>query len=61
VYLLAENPKIMAKLREEILSRLGTSNYPTPEDFKEMKYLRAVLNETLRFALFPFMYDSVNL
>ncbi|CCO35695.1 hypothetical protein BN14_09813 [Rhizoctonia solani AG-1 IB] len=51
VYLLAENPKIMAKLREEILSRLGTSNYPTPEDFKEMKYLRAVLNETLR--LFP--------
>ncbi|CCO36068.1 Cytochrome P450 52A3 OS=Candida maltosa GN=CYP52A3 PE=1 SV=3 [Rhizoctonia solani AG-1 IB] len=51
VYLLAENPKIMAKLREEILSRLGTSNYPTPDDFKEMKYLRAVLNETLR--LFP--------
>ncbi|KAF8684599.1 cytochrome P450 [Rhizoctonia solani] len=51
VYMLAERPQIMAKLREEILSRLGTSNYPTPEDFKEMKYLRAVLNETLR--LFP--------
>ncbi|CAE6471441.1 unnamed protein product [Rhizoctonia solani] len=50
-YMLAENPQIMAKLRGEILSRLGTSNYPTPEDFKEMKYLRAVLNETLR--LFP--------
>ncbi|CAE6500583.1 unnamed protein product [Rhizoctonia solani] len=51
VYMLAENPDIMAKLRAEVVGRLGTSNYPTPEDFKEMKYLRAVLNETLR--LFP--------
>ncbi|KAH7339083.1 cytochrome P450 [Rhizoctonia solani] len=51
VYMLAENPDIMAKLRAEVVRRLGTSNYPTPEDFKEMKYLRAVLNETLR--LFP--------
>jgi cytochrome P450 len=46
--MLAENPAILAKLRSEILGRLGTSNHPTPEDFKEMKYLRAVLNETLR-------------
>ncbi|CAE6385525.1 unnamed protein product [Rhizoctonia solani] len=51
VYILAENPKIMAKLRSEVLNHLGTSNHPTSEDFKEMKYLRAVLNETLR--LFP--------
>ncbi|CAE6483300.1 unnamed protein product [Rhizoctonia solani] len=51
VYMLAENPEIMAKLRGEVLGRLGASNYPTSEDFKEMKYLRAVLNETLR--LFP--------
>ncbi|GAB1522864.1 Protein kinase alk2 [Rhizoctonia solani] len=51
VYILAENPKIMDKLRSEVLGRLGTSNHPTPEDFKEMKYLRAVINETLR--LFP--------
>ncbi|KAJ1302922.1 hypothetical protein OPQ81_003220 [Rhizoctonia solani] len=51
VYMLAENPAIMAKLRGEVLGRLGTSNYPTSDDFKEMKYLRAVLNETLR--LFP--------
>ncbi|KAG8724544.1 hypothetical protein FRC11_002070, partial [Ceratobasidium sp. 423] len=51
VYILATNPGIMAKLRNEVLGRLGTSNHPTPEDFKEMKYLRAVLNETLR--LFP--------
>ncbi|KAJ1305082.1 hypothetical protein OPQ81_000122 [Rhizoctonia solani] len=51
VYILAENPSIMSRLRDEIISRLGTSNYPTPDDLKEMKYLRAVLNETLR--LFP--------
>ena len=51
VYMLAENPEIMSRLRSEVLGRLGASNYPTPEDFKEMKYLRAVLNETLR--LFP--------
>ncbi|CAE6505159.1 unnamed protein product [Rhizoctonia solani] len=51
VYILAENPEIMAKLRSEVLDHLGTSNHPTPEDFKEMKYMRAVLNETLR--LFP--------
>ncbi|CAE6339442.1 unnamed protein product [Rhizoctonia solani] len=51
VYILAENPAIMHRLRDEIICRLGTSNHPTPDDFKEMKYLRAVINETLR--LFP--------
>ncbi|CAE6429552.1 unnamed protein product [Rhizoctonia solani] len=50
VYILAENPVIMTRLRDEITKRLGSSN-PTPDDLKEMKYLRAVLNETLR--LFP--------
>ncbi|KDN37558.1 hypothetical protein RSAG8_10075, partial [Rhizoctonia solani AG-8 WAC10335] len=51
VYILAENPAIMARLRDEITGRLGASNNPTSDDLKEMKYLRAVLNETLR--LFP--------
>ncbi|ELU38866.1 cytochrome P450 monooxygenase pc-3 [Rhizoctonia solani AG-1 IA] len=51
VYILAENPAIMSRLRDEITGRLGTSNHPTPDDLKEMKYLRAVINETLR--LFP--------
>ncbi|KAH7338429.1 cytochrome P450 [Rhizoctonia solani] len=51
VYMLSQNRDIMARLRDEIISRLGSSSYPTPDDLKAMKYLRAVLNETLR--LFP--------
>ncbi|KAF8600071.1 CYP63 cytochrome P450 monooxygenase-like protein [Ceratobasidium sp. AG-I] len=51
VYLLATNPEVMAKLRKEIIEHVGPSNYPTSDDFREMKYLRAVINETLR--LFP--------
>ncbi|CAE6435503.1 unnamed protein product [Rhizoctonia solani] len=51
VYMLSQNPEIMARLREEIIDRLGTSSIPTPQDLKEMKYMRAFLNETLR--LFP--------
>ncbi|KAG8779170.1 hypothetical protein FRC12_024604 [Ceratobasidium sp. 428] len=51
VYLLATNPGVLAKLRAEVLARVGPTNYPTSDDFREMKYLRAVINETLR--LFP--------
>ncbi|EUC57271.1 cytochrome P450 family monooxygenase pc-3 [Rhizoctonia solani AG-3 Rhs1AP] len=51
VYMLSQHPEIMSRLRDEILQCLGTSSYPSPDDLKEMKYLRAVLNETLR--LFP--------
>ncbi|KAG8734304.1 hypothetical protein FRC12_018563, partial [Ceratobasidium sp. 428] len=51
VYLLATNPEVLAKLRAEVLARVGPTNYPTSDDFREMKYLRAVINETLR--LFP--------
>ncbi|KAK7046747.1 cytochrome P450 [Favolaschia claudopus] len=51
VYMLAEHPDVLAKLRQEIHERLGEKGKPTVEDMKEMKYLRAVLNETLR--LYP--------
>ncbi|KAG9078670.1 hypothetical protein FS749_009269 [Ceratobasidium sp. UAMH 11750] len=46
VYLLAMDPAVIAKLRMEIINRVGPSEYPTPEHFKEMKYLRAVIDET---------------
>lgn len=51
VYMLAMHPKVMVKLREEVLEHVGTARAPTYDDVRSMKYLRAVLNETLR--LFP--------
>ncbi|QRW07239.1 cytochrome P450 family protein [Ceratobasidium sp. AG-Ba] len=51
VYILATHPEVMVKLRAEIFEHVGPTAYPTPENFREMKYLRAVINEVLR--LFP--------
>ncbi|KAG8733597.1 hypothetical protein FRC11_004833, partial [Ceratobasidium sp. 423] len=50
-YMLATNPHILSKLRTEILEHVGASSYPTFDNFREMKYLRAVINEVLR--LYP--------
>ncbi|KAL0948999.1 hypothetical protein HGRIS_009098 [Hohenbuehelia grisea] len=50
-YMLAEHPQAFKRLREEILTKVGPSRRPTLEDMREMKYLRAVINETLR--LYP--------
>ncbi|KAJ7140381.1 cytochrome P450 [Mycena filopes] len=51
VYMLAEHPDVLAKLRQEILEHVGEKGRPSAEDIKGMKYLRAVLNEVLR--LYP--------
>lgn len=55
---LSRNPEVVAKLREEIRSRLGvgeTGQKPTYQDLKEMKYLNAVINETMRvYPVVPF-------
>jgi len=51
VYCLADDPAILAKLRQEILTQVGRDRRPTFDDVKECKYLRAVINETLR--LYP--------
>ncbi|KAJ7123182.1 cytochrome P450 [Mycena epipterygia] len=51
VYMLSEHPEIMDRLRNEILSMVGSSKMPTYDDIRSMKYLRAFINETLR--LYP--------
>ena len=56
IYMLAENPQILARLRQEILETVGETRRPTFDDMKDMKYLRAVINETLR--LYPAVYIS---
>ncbi|TFK72654.1 cytochrome P450 [Pluteus cervinus] len=51
IYLLSMHPHLANRLREEVLNKVGSSRRPTYDDIREMKYLRAVINETLR--LFP--------
>ncbi|KAF7715881.1 Uncharacterized protein PECH_007993 [Penicillium ucsense] len=49
---LARHPEVVAKLRAEIKERLGVGadgQKPTYDDLKTMKYLNAVINETMRF------------
>ncbi|KAJ7023152.1 cytochrome P450 [Mycena alexandri] len=48
VYMLTEHPNILSRLRQEIIRVVGPNQRPTYDNFREMKYLRAVLNETLR-------------
>ncbi|KAI9046145.1 cytochrome P450 [Aspergillus affinis] len=58
VFELSRNPHIVAKLREEIHPRLGlgpNAQKPTYADLKDMKFLNAVLNETMRlYPVVPF-------
>ncbi|KAK0215085.1 cytochrome P450 [Armillaria fumosa] len=56
VYALTENPQIVKRLREEIAEALGDKQ-PSYADIRDMKYLRAFLNETLRLYP-PVPFDS---
>ncbi|KAI5830824.1 cytochrome P450 [Schizophyllum commune Tattone D] len=51
VYKLTAHPEIAQRLREEVLEVVGPNRRPTYEDVRDMKYLRAFLNEVLR--LYP--------
>lgn len=53
LYELSRHPQVVKKLREEILSIVGPDSHPTYEHLKNMPYLKAIFNETLR------MYPSV--
>ncbi|KAK0481269.1 cytochrome P450 [Armillaria novae-zelandiae] len=50
VYMMCEHPDMAARLRSEIIEQVG-SRRPSAEDIREMKYMRAFLDETLR--LYP--------
>ncbi|KZV94028.1 cytochrome P450 [Exidia glandulosa HHB12029] len=51
IYCLTQHPGVQDALRHEVERVVGESREPTHEDIREMRYLRAVLNEVLR--LFP--------
>ncbi|KAH9849996.1 cytochrome P450 monooxygenase pc-2 [Lenzites betulinus] len=51
VYMLCLYPDVFRRLREEILEALEHSQMPMFDDIRKLKYLRAVINETLR--LYP--------
>ncbi|KAL2374834.1 cytochrome P450 alkane hydroxylase [Blastomyces gilchristii SLH14081] len=52
---LSRNPTVVGRLRTDVIDRLGTSRKPSYSDLKEMKYLTAVLNETMRlYPVVPF-------
>ncbi|KAI6140924.1 cytochrome P450 [Pisolithus thermaeus] len=55
VYMLSQHPDVLRRLRVEVFSSVGSSRRPTYDDVREMKYMRAVINETLRlYASVPF-------
>ncbi|KAF9475888.1 cytochrome P450 monooxygenase pc-3 [Pholiota conissans] len=57
LYMLCEHPKIAERLYKEIIDVVGPTDRPTYENIRDMKYLRAFLNEVLR--LYPAVpFDS---
>ncbi|KAK0383268.1 hypothetical protein NLU13_9181 [Sarocladium strictum] len=60
IYELSRNPDMVKKLRAEILDKVGgEENAPTYEHLKNMPYIKAILNETLR--LYPVVPFNVRL
>ncbi|PPQ95842.1 hypothetical protein CVT26_015972 [Gymnopilus dilepis] len=51
IYMLTEHPDIEKRLRQEIFDKVGTTESPTYDQMRDMKYTRAFLNEVLR--LYP--------
>ncbi|KAH9923790.1 cytochrome P450 [Amylocystis lapponica] len=47
-YLMSQHQDVATKLREEVLQHCGVDGAPTFQTIKEMRYMRAVINETLR-------------
>ncbi|KAI0076688.1 cytochrome P450 [Panus rudis PR-1116 ss-1] len=50
-YIMAMHPEVARRLRAEVLEHVGPDRPPTLDDIKNLRYLHAVINETLR--VFP--------
>ncbi|KAG9006477.1 hypothetical protein FRB93_008605 [Tulasnella sp. JGI-2019a] len=48
VYFLAMHPPVLVRLRKEVMDVIGPTERPDFEQIKDMKYLCAVINESLR-------------
>ncbi|KAH7136548.1 cytochrome P450 [Dactylonectria macrodidyma] len=59
LYEMGRHPEVVAKLRAELLDTVGSTRTPTYEDLKNMPYMKAILNETLR--LYPAVPFNVRL
>ncbi|KAH7929020.1 cytochrome P450 [Leucogyrophana mollusca] len=61
LYFLATHPQVYSRLREEVLTKVGSTSRPTYDNIRDMKYLRAVINESMRlFPAVPFnVRDSI--
>ena len=58
-FTLSKNPDIFSRLQHEISTHLPDDSPPTYEQLKEMKYLRAVLNESL--SLHPIVPENARI
>ncbi|KAL1745384.1 cytochrome P450 [Schizophyllum fasciatum] len=55
LYFLTQYPTALARLREEVMVVVGHQRTPTYQNIREMKFMRAVINETLRlYPIVPF-------
>jgi len=56
--MLAEHPEVLRRLRQEILEKVGPHRRPTYDDFRDMKFLKAVINGAF-FLDFPSVFLPV--
>ncbi|KAF9489714.1 cytochrome P450, partial [Pleurotus eryngii] len=57
LYFLSIHPEVFVRLRNEVIEKVGANKRPTFDDIRDMKYLRAVINETMR--LYPIVPVNV--
>ncbi|KAH9483162.1 Cytochrome P450 monooxygenase 75 [Psilocybe cubensis] len=54
MYMLTQHPDIEKRLRQEIFDKVGPNGRPTYDQMREMRYLRAFLNDSLLFVCIRF-------